>query len=254
MMMRPLPRIMVAPNGARLQKSDHKAVPVTIEEIGITAKACELAGADGIHAHIRDEHGKHLLDVGAYRELLVELRHAVPDMYHQITTEAVGRYSASEQMEIIRDLQPNAASLGLREIEIGNKDRQVTDFYSECRELDIDIQHILYAPEELDRLAELFASAQLELAGTKVLFVLGRYTRNQQSSLEQLNPFTDRLAGLPGLDWAVCAFGINETVILRHALLLGGKARIGFENNIFNEDGLIATSNEQRVAQLIANG
>jgi len=71
-----LPQIMVAPNGARLLKPDHPESPVTQAEIVDCAKACYLAGADGIHAHIRDDQGLHLLDVGAYQELLHALKEA----------------------------------------------------------------------------------------------------------------------------------------------------------------------------------
>ena len=40
-----LPKLMVAPNGARPMKKDHAAVPITISEIVETAKACYEAGA-----------------------------------------------------------------------------------------------------------------------------------------------------------------------------------------------------------------
>ena len=49
-----LPRIMVAPNGARLTKADHPTLPVTIEETVAAALAARAAGADGLHAHVRD--------------------------------------------------------------------------------------------------------------------------------------------------------------------------------------------------------
>ena len=35
-----LPRLMVAPNGARPMKKDHVAVPITINEIVKTGQAC----------------------------------------------------------------------------------------------------------------------------------------------------------------------------------------------------------------------
>ena len=107
---------MVAPNGARLKKTDHPAIPVTIPEIVETAQACLAAGADGIHAHIRNERGEHVLDAGIYRELLGELVRTVPAMYHQITTEAVGRYSPGQQIALVRDLKPKAVSIALREM------------------------------------------------------------------------------------------------------------------------------------------
>ena len=83
-----LPTIMVAPNGARRTKSDHPALPITIEELVETAMACQQAGADGLHAHVRDADGRHILDAGLYNELLAELNSATPDLYIQITTEA----------------------------------------------------------------------------------------------------------------------------------------------------------------------
>ena len=63
-----LPAIMIAPNGARLKRADHPALPETIAEIVSTALACAKAGADGIHAHVRDSDGNHTLDEGLYRE------------------------------------------------------------------------------------------------------------------------------------------------------------------------------------------
>ena len=55
---------MVAPNGARPMKKDHKAVPITIPEIVDTGKACFDSGADAIHFHIRDNKEQHVLDSG----------------------------------------------------------------------------------------------------------------------------------------------------------------------------------------------
>jgi uncharacterized protein (DUF849 family) len=45
--MTPLPKIMVAPNGARRTKADHPAVPMTIAEIVETARQCYAEGAGG---------------------------------------------------------------------------------------------------------------------------------------------------------------------------------------------------------------
>ena len=92
-----LPCVMVAPNGARRGKADHPALPVTIPEIVACAVDCQAAGADGIHAHVRDAEGAHVLDAGLYAELIAALAQATPGLAVQITTEAVGRYSAAAQ-------------------------------------------------------------------------------------------------------------------------------------------------------------
>ena len=49
---------------------DHPFLPVTSPELVQTALACWQAGAQGLHAHIRNTDQSHLLDAGRYRELL----------------------------------------------------------------------------------------------------------------------------------------------------------------------------------------
>ena len=85
-----------------------------------------------------------------------------------------------------------------------------------------------------------------------MLFVLGRYSQNQQSQISDLIPFIDTLnQGVQTYDWAVCAFGRNETACALKAFELGGKCRVGFENSIWNDDGGIAKNNAERVAEII---
>ena len=69
-----LPRLMVAPNGARKMKKDHAAVPITINEIVKTGEACFKAGAEAIHFHTRNNKGEHVLDSGLCKETLSELQ------------------------------------------------------------------------------------------------------------------------------------------------------------------------------------
>ncbi|MEG4643567.1 3-keto-5-aminohexanoate cleavage protein [Paracoccus sp. APAP_BH8] len=247
-----LPRIMVAPNGARRGKADHPALPVTIPEIVGCARACHAAGAGGIHAHVRDAEGRHVLDAGLYAELIAELARAVPDMAVQITTEAVGRYSPAEQRALVARLRPAAVSVALREITAEPDARLTRAFFHDCAAAGIAVQHILYAPEEVDRLAALLADGTVPAAGLQILHVLGRYAAGQISQPSELDaPLArQRAAGLAA-DWAACAFGPAETACLLAAMRRGGKARIGFENNLLNMDGHPAASNAERVAELV---
>lgn len=248
-----LPFIMVAPNGARLKKPDHPALPVTIAEIVSTAAACEKAGADGIHAHIRDSDANHTLDAGMYRELLAELANVVPDMLHQITTEAVGRYRPEEQMRLVRDVRPASVSASLAEITSEGWNSRVEDFYRWCDDEEIAVQHILYSPDQLAKLIELVSQARIPAKPLQMLFVLGRYGQPESSDPSMLDGFVQLLPELDTRpDWAVCAFGRNETACLLAAERLGGKVRIGFENNTLNENGTIARDNAERVARFVS--
>jgi len=255
----PLPLIMLAPNGARRTKADHPALPMTIRETVDAARACFAAGAGGIHAHVRDEDEAHVLDAGLYRELLSEMRAAVPQMQVQITTEAVGRYSPEEQRALVDAVMPEAVSVAVREMVPGQDTSQDTSearaFYQGCLDRGIAVQHILYSAEDLERFFDLVGAGVVPGDAHQLLFVLGRYAADQQSAPEDLEPFLQTMADRRGdlrLDWAVCAFGRRETECLAEAVRRGGKARIGFENGLWNSDGGVAKDNADRVRDLVS--
>ncbi|WP_153771738.1 3-keto-5-aminohexanoate cleavage protein [Labrenzia sp. CE80] len=253
--MNSLPKIMVAPNGARRTKADHPALPVTIGETVATAVACHEAGAEGLHAHVRDDAGAHVLDAGLYRELLVEMRKQAPKMAVQITTEAVGRYSPAEQRKLVHDVVPEFVSIAVREMIPDDPSSEVRDFYSWTREAGIAVQHILYSVEDLGRFYRMVEMGVFEGHEHQLLFVLGRYAEQQESAPSDLDAFLATKADASielELDWGVCAFGHRETDCLAYAISNGGKARIGFENGLWNRNGELAADNADRVRELIA--
>ncbi|MFK4259595.1 BKACE family enzyme [Agrobacterium tumefaciens] len=247
-----LPQIMVAPNGARRTKADHPALPMTIDEIVETAAACHAAGAGAIHAHVRDADGQHSLDRDLYAQLIARLTERLPQMLVQVSTEAVGLYRADEQMDMVRALKPRAVSVALREIlPDGSNEMIAADFYRWCADTGIAIQHILYDSAEVLRLARLYERRILPGGRSDVLYVLGRYTVDQQSDPAELQRFIDASAAMPvAPDWMICAFGRAETMCLEAALRAGGKVRVGFENSLWHADGSVARSNEERVAAI----
>jgi len=246
---------MVAPNGARKTKADHPALPTTIAELVDVASACHGAGADMLHAHVRNENGDHVLDAGLYRELIVEMARAVPAMGVQITTEAVGRYSPEEQRDLVAAVQPKAVSVALREMTSDSDVGAQRAFYFDAKEAGIDLQHILYTPEEIIQLAGLVADEIIPPESLSLLFVLGRYSEGQISSPSDLRPFTDALttSGLKSrAKFMVCAFGQHEVACLLAATQMGGDCRIGFENNHLKPDGTLAENNSAQVTALVA--
>ena len=244
-----LPRLMVAPNGARRTTADHPAIPVTIPDLVDTAAACHAAGAGAIHFHVRDADQRHVLDSGLYREALAELEQAVPAMHPQITTEAVGRYSPAQMRQLALALMPPGISIGTVEM-IPDRLPSPDDvaLYRALHEAGTRIQHILYHPEDVDVLADLLTAADLPREAVWCLFVIGHYTgRTSEPAL--IAPFVDATAahGLTA-DWAICAFAAEEHDSLVAAVAQGGKLRVGFENSMFMPDGGIAPDNATRVA------
>jgi len=245
---------MVAPNGARRTRRDHPALPESVAETVATAKACHTAGAGALHAHVRDARARHVLDAGRYRELIAEMARTVPDMDVQITTEAVGRYTPAEQRQVVREVMPSAVSVAFREMMADGSEAAARGFYHFADEAGIAVQHILYAPLELDLLGRALAVGTVPGENVQLLFVLGRHALGERSDPAELVPFLDRLADgeWRGVnpDWALCAFGVTETACLEAAFAAGGKGRVGFENSLWHADGRLAADNAERVREI----
>ncbi len=241
--------ICVAPNGARLGKEDHTALPITPAELADCAAACAEAGAAMIHLHVRDQAQKHVLDSDGYRDAMRAIRQRLGDtIVIQVTTEAVGQYRADEQRHLVKDVKPEAVSLALRELlpEKGDE-KEFAVFWDWMQKERIWAQVILYSPEEVQRFLSLRARGLFGDGAVSVLCVLGRYGQ-QVAQPEELLPCHALLKDQGKLDWSVCAFGPNENACVTLSAILGGHMRIGFENNRSLPDGTLSPNNETLVA------
>ncbi|MBN9217184.1 MAG: 3-keto-5-aminohexanoate cleavage protein [Mesorhizobium sp.] len=241
--------IAVAPNGGRRMKADHPALPTTPDELALVAAASLEAGAAMIHVHVRDDDGRHLLDAEAYQAATAAIRTSVGDrLVLQITSEALGIYRPEQQMQVVLEARPEAVSLALREL-LPDQTHEAgfASFLETLRREKITPQIILYTPEEATYLAALAGRGLIPFDNPAVLYVLGRYTVGQKSAPADLLPFL--APGRPSFGhWMVCAFGGQETACVATAALLGGHARVGFENNLFLPDGTQASGNQDLVA------
>lgn len=55
----------------------------------------------------------------------------------------------------------------------------------------------------------------------------------------------------PGSSWSVCAVGLNEFPMITASIMMGGHARVGFEDNIYLSKGVIAKSNAELVEKAV---
>lgn len=243
--------IIAAPNGARRTKADHPNLPMTAGEIAAEAVRCRDAGASVLHLHVRDDDGGHTLDAGRYREATAAVRDAVGDsLVIQPTTEAVGLYSADEQMAMVRALKPEAVSIALREIYPEDaEEAPVRAFFGWLKDQRVWTQIILYDVADIERFIALHRLGLFAAARPSVLLVLGRYTEGQRSDPADLDPMLQALASIESeVVWAVCAFGAKENACMRHAIGQSGDVRVGFENNLYLPDGRLADHTADLVA------
>ncbi len=242
--------LMAAPNGARKTHADHPNLPVSIAETVDEAARCHAAGATILHAHVRGDQGEHVLDPARYRQLFAAMEEAVPGMLLQMTTEAVGRYTPSEQADCVYALTPRLISMAVREMAGEGADLALaTEFYHWSRERGVHVQHIVYDGADLERLFVLQEQGVVPQGRLCALFVLGRYLENRESVPSDIDPFLDARGERP-LDWFVCAFGSHEHDCALSAIHRGGHARVGFENNLLRPDGSQARYTADQVTAL----
>jgi 3-keto-5-aminohexanoate cleavage enzyme len=240
--------IAVAPNGGTRTKSDHPAIPLSPAELAETAQQCLEAGAAMIHVHVRRKDGRHLLDSTAYRAALEAIRTRVGDgLVVQITTEALGMYSVSEQIAVLKAVRPEAASLALREfVKDQASEAEFAHLLAWMKSERVTPQIILFESRESEVLADMQGRGLIPWTDIPVLYALGRYTPGQISHpsdlLSFLAPDRPRFR-----HWTVCAFGRHEAASVTAAALLGGNARVGFENNLLLPDGSMARDNAESV-------
>ena len=248
--------IAIAPNGARKTHVDHPALPIMPDELATCARQCVDAGAAMLHLHVRRLDGTHSLEPDDYRPAIAAVRQAVGDaLVIQITTEAVGIYTPAQQMASVRTLQPEAISAALRElVPDAAHEAEAARFFGELASARTAIQYILYSADDVVRYRDLRTRGVLPDTPHWVLFVLGRYSAGQRSDPTDLLPFLQAWADggdiTANVPWAMCAFGPREAECALAAALLGGHARIGFENNMALPDGSTAPDNAALVTNL----
>jgi uncharacterized protein (DUF849 family) len=246
--------ITVAPNGAYKRASDHPAVPLTAAALAADARACLDAGAAMMHMHVRDAEGRHSLDAQTYRDALAAVKQAVGDaLLVQVTSEAAGVYKAAEQMAMVRELRPEAVSIGLREVAVPDiPESELAAFFAWIARERIMAQIILYDAADVQRWQSMRERGLVPPGAWSVLYVLGRYSAGQVSSPRDLLPFLQVADGT--LPWAICAFGREENACVTAAAAFGGHVRVGFENNLYLRDGSLAAGNSALVAQAAQGG
>lgn len=241
--------LAVAPNGARKSKADLPSIPLTAEEIGKDAKACQQAGASMIHLHVRSEKGKHSLSSKFYNDAIQQIKEQTKgELFIQVTSEAVGKYSSDEQFEMIHSLKPQGVSIGLREIKQHDA-LEINSHFNWMRDNDVYPQLILYNQHDLQLYKQWLKEGVLEGKTYPLLFVIGKHQVEGVFDTDVLETASEYTAS----SWMVCAFGAQEYTVGKYSAKLGGHIRLGFENNHLLANGNDAKNNTEIIKQMASH-
>jgi 3-keto-5-aminohexanoate cleavage enzyme len=242
--------ITVAPTGAETAKSDAPALPVTVEELVATARACEASGAAVIHIHVRNAQAQPTLDVGYVRDALDAVREAT-DLVVQVSSGGAVTDSEADRLAVL-DAGPDAASLTCGTVNFGadvfmNRWEFIERLYQEMRDREIvpefelfDLGHVATMTRLLDRHGAPYGG---QVHCDLVMGVPGGMPGTAAALVACV-------ATLPaGATFSATGVGRTTLPVMLAALASGGHLRVGMEDTLTFAPGEPVRDNEQLVVR-----
>ena len=241
-------------------------LPITPKQIADSCLGAADAGAAVVHIHVRyPETGKPSMELDHYAEVMHLIKAQNKELIINLTTGPGGRYVPTEgdpkvfaagttlcdplkRVEHVAALKPEICSLDLNTMNSGadvvmNTPSNVRKMAKVIREAGVMPELEIFDSGDLNLAKDLIADGTVDGPGLYT-FVMGvKYGLNTDPAT--LLYMRDQLPS--GALWA--AFGISraEFPIVAQAWLLGGHIRVGMEDNIYLEKGVLCESNAQLV-------
>jgi 3-keto-5-aminohexanoate cleavage enzyme len=241
--------------GAETTRAQTPHLPLTAEEIGEEARRCREAGAAVIHLHAREPDGTPTQSKARFQEFIEAIR-ARTDVIVQTSTGGAIGMAIAERCQPL-ELGPEMATLNVASMNFGddvflNKRGDVEQVAAWIRERRISAEIECYDLGHLDAARALLAKG-LIVPPLHFQFVLGvpggvaatpRALEGMVAELEH---------GFPAeRTWAVAAVGRHQLPMADLAIRMGGHARVGLEDNIYAEKGVLAKGSSELVERAAA--
>jgi len=247
--------ITVAPTGAESAKAEVPALPVTLDELLLTAKECEALGAAVIHVHIRDERARPTLDAGRLRETVSALRDST-DLIVQLSTGGAVTDPEADRLAVL-DAGPEMASCTMGTVNFGddvflNRWEFIVELHTRMRDRGIVPEYEIFDLGQLTTLRRLLDRHGLPAGGhVHVDFVMG-VPGGMPGSTEALVACWQALRDLPaGTTFSATGIGRSTIPVMLASVSAGGHLRVGMEDTVTYAKGRPVESNMQLVARAV---
>ncbi len=264
--------ICVACNGGIQGKESHKALPETADEIADSVAAAYEAGASMVHVHARDSRN---FTLGARRadewhQVNSKIRERCPDIIINNTTGGDLTMSMEERLSCL-DAGPDVASLNLTPdmSRFTMKARQAPLLHPrEEMEVDVCIPFTYgiveqFAAEmrkrgikpEMETYHSGGAWVMRDLIGRKLVeppYLIQTVMGAQTASYPTPEHVIQLLRELPDRSvWLCSGIGPFQLPLTTLALLMGGHARVGLEDNLYYARGRKFSDNAEAVRRVV---
>lgn len=245
--------ITAAVVGAELTRENTPYLPLTPDEIAGQAHAAYQAGAAMIHLHARAKDGSPTQDKETYRQIIEAVRARTPEVIIQVSTGGAVGMTAEERLQPLA-LQPEMASLTTGTVNFGedvfsNSLPVVRQFARAMQERNIRPELEIFdtgmIPSAMRLLKEGLLSQPLHF--NLVLGVPGGAAGTIKNLLHMVESLPSNCT------WTVSGIGAAQLPLTTAAILLGGHVRVGLEDNIYYQRGVLSEGNAplvERAARL----
>ena len=261
----------VTGSGGTQDKSPH--VPRSPEQIADSAIAAARAGAAVVHCHVRDpETGAPSRDRGLFREVTDRIRASEVDVVLNLTAGMGGDIifgdvenplplkeagtdmaGATERVAHIAECRPEICTLDCGTMNFAEADYVMTNTPGMLQAMGRMMTDLGVKPEiEAFDTGHLWYAKQLVKDGILDSPALVQFCMGVPwGAPDDLNTFMAMVNNLPD-DWTFSAFGLgrNQMPYVAASVLAGGNVRVGLEDNLMLDKGVLAT-NEQLVARAV---
>jgi uncharacterized protein (DUF849 family) len=259
--------ITCAITGAVTSKEQTPYLPITPEEIATSSLEAAEAGAAVVHIHVRNpETGNPSIDLELYRDTVDRIRKHNKDVLINLTTGPGAYYVPSAdnlaqgapssvllkpllRVKHIQAIKPELCSIDFNTMHQAGDGIRI-NHKRVTREMVRLVQEAGTKPE-----LEIFDSGDLRIAQEFVAdgtikgtpfwqFAMGvKYGWNSTP-----NALHYAYKELPtGSTWSAFGIGKDEMPILAQTMILGGHVRVGMEDNIYTNKGVLAKTNAELV-------
>lgn len=242
--------ITAALTGAEVTRENQPNLPLTPQEIAEEAYACFKAGASIVHIHARDGEGKPTQDKEVYREIKEAIASKCNIIFQPSTGGAVW-HGPEERLQPV-DLKPEMATLSCGTCNFGedvfmNSEAFIEKFAIKMQEMGVKPEIEVFERGMIENAKKLVKKGLVK-APLHVDFVLG-VPGACPGTPEDLMYMVKQIP--EDWTWTVAGIGRSELPLAVMAIILGGHVRVGFEDNVYYEKGVLAHSNAQLVERIV---
>ena len=238
--------------GAEVTKEQNPNVPYTVEEIVREAKSAVDAGAAIVHLHVREDDGTPTQSKARFKECIDAIYKVYPDVILIPSTGGAVGMTAEERLQPT-ELFPEMATLDCGTCNFGddvfeNTMPMMRDFGKRMLENNIKPEYECFEMGHLDTVLNMAKKGQVPGAPMQFNFVLG-VPGCTPATVSNLCWLVNAIPA--GSTWTATGIGRHAFTLAAPAIAMGGNVRVGFEDNLYLERGVLAKSNGELVAKVV---